>query len=59
MALASGASQPSHKMCVIFLYYYYCTTDALEIKGTAGGVCALGQLISMYAMVLVGSYTTC
>ena len=28
-----------------------CTTEALEIKGTARSVCALRQLISMHAMV--------
>ena len=29
----------------------FCTTEALEIKGTARSVCALRQLISMHAMV--------
>ena len=30
---------------------YSCTTEALEIKGTARSVCALRQLISMHDMV--------
>ena len=39
---------------------YYCTTEAIEIKGTAPSVCTLRKLIMVYEYACHGvwSYTT-